>query len=51
MNLIKSISNLFAKKNKASNDAVSGGEEKSSKSVELNVPNAKVKRRKQKRGY
>jgi hypothetical protein len=51
MNLIKSISNLFAKKNKANNDVASGGEEKISKSVELNAPNAKVKRRKQKRGY
>lgn len=51
MNLIKSISNLFAKKNKANSDAASSSEEKASKSVELNVPNAKVKRRKQKRGY
>lgn len=51
MNLIKSISNLFAKKSKAGNQAASGSEEKAAKSVELNVPNAKVKRRKQKRGY
>ncbi len=51
MNLIKSISNLFAKKNKSGHEAASDSENKATKSVELNVPNAKVKRRKQKRGY
>jgi hypothetical protein len=51
MNLIKSISNLFAKKNKEGSNPLSVAEDKASKSVELNVPNSKVKRRKQKRGY
>jgi hypothetical protein len=51
MNLIKSISNIFNKKRKAGGDAMSSAEDKALKSVELNVPNAKVKRRKQKRGY
>ena len=51
MNLIKSISKLFAKKNKSAYEATLGSEGSASKSVELNVPNAKVKRRKQKRGY
>lgn len=51
MNLMKSIANLFGKKNKASEAGAAGAESKAAKSVELQVPNAKVKRRKQKRGY
>lgn len=51
MNLIKSITNLFGKKSKVGSAQQLNAEDKVSKSVELNVPNAKVKRRKQKRGY
>ncbi|WP_156938979.1 hypothetical protein [Deefgea rivuli] len=51
MNLIKSISNFFGKKSKSDSAQPLTAEEKAAKSVELNVPNAKVKRRKQKRGY
>ncbi|MBM5570532.1 MULTISPECIES: hypothetical protein [Deefgea] len=51
MNLIKSISNLFGKKSKSGTGAAATAEVKAARSVELNMPNAKVKRRKQKRGY
>ncbi len=51
MNFFKIISNLFSKKSKVDSAQPLTAEEKAAKSVELQVPNSKVKRRKQKRGY
>ncbi|MCB5194947.1 hypothetical protein [Deefgea salmonis] len=51
MNLIKSITHLFSKKSKLKDSEAQLLADSLPKSVELNVPNSKAKRRKQKRGY